>query len=118
MTRGALTVRRCDCAEMHMIPIAYQLPESRPIAYQDITHVNDMRSARPLARRDAARSVSGRCGAVSQRQAMRDTWRIAVSDSLTLFLSGIALTQRSQGAVSASQRKSGAGKCSKISDLR
>ena len=39
------SVRKCECAEMHMIPIADQLAESRPIAYQDITHVNDMRSA-------------------------------------------------------------------------
>ena len=55
MTRGALTVRRCDCAKMHMIPIAYQLPESRPIAYQDVTHVNIMRSAPARRARSPAR---------------------------------------------------------------
>ena len=130
-SRLPASVRKCDCAEMHIIPIADQLPESRPIAYQDITHVNDMRSAlarppaRPLAvlpgqsaTRHAARSVSdatlpgqsARDTLRSQRQAMRDTWRIAVSGQCG------AVSGRC-GAVSSSQRKSGAGKCSKISDL-
>jgi hypothetical protein len=68
-------------------------------------------------RRCAAQSPGGAtlwdCSHVKQSQ---------VRHSLTLFLSGIALTQRSQhaarGAVMASQRKSGAGKCSKIKGLR
>ena len=69
-SRLPASVRRRDCAEMHMIPIADQLAESRPIAYQDVTHVNIIRSARPPARpparRDAARSARQRRCPVSQ----------------------------------------------------
>ena len=65
-SRLPASVRRCGCAEMHIIPIAYQLAESRPIAYQDVIHVNIMRSA-------LARSCAATLPGQSAGDATRDT---------------------------------------------
>jgi hypothetical protein len=89
-SRLPASVRRCDCAEMHMIPIADQLAESRPIADQDITHVNDMRSA--LARPCAA---TLRSQSVSQR-AMRRS-QSAPSDARHMARRSQRAMRRSQG---------------------
>jgi hypothetical protein len=93
-SRLPASVRRCECAEMHIIPIADQLAESIPIQYQYTKHVNDMRSAPAHHARPPRRCP------VSQRATLRDCSHVKQSQvrhSLTLFLSGIALTHGSQG---------------------
>ena len=81
MTRGALTVRRCDCAETHIIPIAYQLHTKM------LNMLTSYAARSPAATLRSHRAMLD-CSHVKQSQ---------VRHSLTLFLSGTALTHGSQG---------------------
>ena len=113
-SRLPASVRKCDCAKMHMIPIAYQLAESRPIADQDVTHVNIMRSAPARSVSEAARQR----GSEAARQRGSDARQRGRRNPLTVKLSQGRARQGEAGRGRASQRKSGAEKCSKIKGLR
>ena len=103
------SVRRCECAEMHIIPIADQFAESIPIAYQYTKHVNDMRSALAAPARPLARSPR-RCAA-SQR-AMRRS-QSAPSDARHMARRSQRAMRRSQRAMRRSQ-----GESSQVSDRK
>jgi hypothetical protein len=83
------------------------LSESIPIAYQYTKHVNDVRT---LAHHATLRSQP----AVSTRHA---TLRSQPVKSFSVERYATSQVSAQSARVSASQRKSGAGKCSKISDL-
>jgi hypothetical protein len=103
----ALIVRKCDCAEMHIIPIADQFTESGPIADQWLGCDNITRSAR--LSRDAA-PVSAARGSDAQSAPGSDAQSAPGSDAAPVSAApgsdAQSATRRSQHAAPVSDAQS------------